>query len=301
MPVHATIAGVNYIGRFAPSPTGPLHAGSLVAALASYLDARAHRGRWLLRIEDIDEARTVPGAAEDIIDTLAAFGMHADGEVVWQSRRKPLYEAAFDQLGSQVYPCGCSRKEIADSRVALAADGAAVYPGTCRHGLAPDRQPRAWRLRVPDATDPAATIRFTDRWQGLVEENLATATGDFVLKRADGFWAYQIAVVVDDADQGVTDVVRGADLLESTARQIWLQQLLQLPTPRYLHVPVVTNAVGEKLSKQTGAKPLDRQKPLEELLAAARQLGLVLDGQPESLQAFWQAAVAAWARRFGSD
>ncbi len=298
--MRATIAGVNYTGRFAPSPTGPLHAGSLVAALASYLDARAHRGRWLLRIEDIDEARTVAGAAEHIIDTLAAFGMQPDGDIVWQSRRKPLYEAAFAKLGAQVYPCGCSRKEIADSRIALAPDGAAVYPGTCRNGLAPGRQARAWRLKVPAATDPAASVRFHDRWQGTVEENLATSVGDFVLRRADGFWAYQIAVVVDDAEQGVTDVVRGEDLLESTTRQIWLQQLLGLPTPRYLHVPVVANERGEKLSKQTGAVALDRHDPLKELMLAARRLGLVFQAPPVSLQAFWQAAVAAWAQRFGT-
>lgn len=292
---------MQYTGRFAPSPTGPLHAGSLVAALASYLDARAHHGRWLLRIEDIDEARTVPGAAEDIIDTLAAFGMRPDGEVVWQSKRKPLYEAAFEKLGSHVYPCACSRKEIADSRVALAPDGAAIYPGTCRHGLAPGRQPRAWRLRVPDHHDPSAWIRFDDRWQGKVEENLAEAAGDFVLRRADGFWAYQIAVVVDDADQQVTDVVRGADLLESTARQIWLQQLLGIPTPRYLHVPVVVNELGEKLSKQTGALALDMSRPVEELALAASRLGLARVPAAGSLQAFWEAAVPAWARRFGKD
>lgn len=287
-----------YVGRFAPSPTGPLHAGSLVAALASYLDARAHRGRWIVRIEDIDEARTVPGAADDIIETLAAFGMRSDAEVVWQSRRKPLYEAAFRKLGAQVYPCGCSRKEIADSRVALAADGAAIYPGTCRHGLAAGREPRAWRLRVPPAGDPRAVVRFRDRWQGWVEENLAEQVGDFVLKRADGFWAYQIAVVVDDADQQVSDVVRGADLLESTARQIWLQQCLALPTPRYLHVPVVANERGEKLSKQTGATALDRSRPLEELMRASARLGLALE-PAGSLEKFWNSAVSAWARRFG--
>ncbi len=292
---------MQYTGRFAPSPTGPLHAGSLVAALASYLDARAHRGRWLLRIEDIDEARTVPGAAADIIDTLAAFGMRPDGEIVWQSSRKPLYEAAFERLGTHVYPCACSRKEIADSRVALAPDGAAIYPGTCRHGLAPGRQPRAWRLRVPQRDDPAALIRFDDRWQGKVEENLADAAGDFVLRRADGFWAYQIAVVVDDAAQQVTDIVRGADLLESTARQIWLQELLGVATPRYLHVPVVVNAFGEKLSKQTGAMALDRSRPVDELLLAASRLGLGLSPALASMEDFWEAAVPAWARRFGKD
>ncbi len=292
---------MHYVGRFAPSPTGPLHAGSLVAALASYLDARAHRGRWIVRIEDIDEARSVPGAAQDIIDTLADFGMHADGEIVWQSQRTSLYEAAFRRLAPHVYPCACTRKEITDSRVSLAPDGAAIYPGTCRHGLAPGRQARAWRLRLPERDDPVAVVRFDDRWQGSVEENLAESVGDFVLKRADGFWAYQLAVVADDADQQVTHVVRGADLLGSTARQIWLQALLGAMTPRYLHVPVVVNELGEKLSKQTGARALDRSRPLDELLIAAKRLGLeqVSIPGPGSLQGFWEAAVAAWARRFG--
>jgi glutamyl-Q tRNA(Asp) synthetase len=291
---------MHYIGRFAPSPTGPLHAGSLVAALASFLDARAHHGRWLIRIEDIDEARTVPGAAEDIIATLSAFGMESDGEVVWQSMRKDRYAAAFNKLGPQAYPCACSRKEIADSRVALAPDGAAIYPGTCRNGLAPGRPPRAWRVRVPTHDDPTAIVRFNDRWQGVIEENLADSVGDFVLKRADGFWAYQIAVVVDDADQQVTDIVRGADLLESSARQIYLQTLLGMPTPRYLHVPVVVNELGEKLSKQTGATALDRNKPVDELMLAASRLGLAFKPVSGSLQDFWEAAVREWAQRFGS-
>ncbi len=290
---------MHYTGRFAPSPTGPLHAGSLVAALASFLDARANRGRWLIRIEDIDEARTVPGAAEDIIATLSAFGMHSDGEVIWQSRRKDRYAVAFTELGPQAYPCACSRKEIADSRVALAPDGAAIYPGTCRQGLLPERSPRAWRLRVPARDDAAAIVRFDDRWQGPTEENLADSVGDFVLKRADGFWAYQIAVVVDDADQQVTDIVRGADLLESTARQIYLQRLLRISTPRHLHVPVVVNELGEKLSKQTGATALDRNNPVKELMLAAGHLGLTLRPASASLQDFWEAAVAAWAQRFG--
>ncbi|MEO0318589.1 MAG: hypothetical protein RL404_2266 [Pseudomonadota bacterium] len=290
---------MTYVGRFAPSPTGPLHAGSLVAALASYLDARAHGGRWLLRIEDIDEARTVPGAAEDMIATLAAFGMRPDGEIVWQSRRKPLYDAAFRKLGSAVFACGCTRKEIADSRMALAADGAAIYPGTCRAGLAAGKPARAWRLRVPDTGDPAGLMSFHDRWQGEIREELARAVGDFVLRRADGFWAYQLAVVVDDADQQVTDVVRGADLLESTARQIYLQRLLHLPTPRYLHVPVVANDLGEKLSKQTGATALDLAHPVDELRLAAGRLGLALAAAGTTVDAFWQAALPLWKARFG--
>jgi glutamyl-Q tRNA(Asp) synthetase len=277
-----------YRGRFAPSPTGPLHAGSLVAALASYLDARAHGGAWLLRIEDIDEARAQAGAAESIMACLAAHGMQWDEKPVWQSRRKALYRDAFERLGSAVYACGCSRKEIADSRIGVASDGAAVYPGTCRHGLAPGRAPRAWRLKVPQEN-----IVFEDRWVGTVSQQLATEVGDFVLKRADGFWAYQLAVVVDDADQGITDIVRGADLLDSTARQIFLQRLLNLPTPRYMHVPVLTNPIGEKLSKQTGAQALDNAEALANLLRAARFLRLPLD-EPRTLAEFWESAIAAW-------
>lgn len=284
-----------YVGRFAPSPTGPLHKGSLVAALASYLDARAHGGQWLVRIEDIDEARTVPGAAEDILSTLQIFGMHWDGEVVWQSQRKDLYQAAFERLGAHAYACGCTRREIADSRIGIASDGAAVYPGTCRGGLMSGKTARAYRLRVPEQGHDL--ISFDDRWMGPVSQHLATEAGDFVLKRADGFWAYQLAVVVDDAEQRVTDVVRGADLLDSTPRQIYLQKLLDYPTPRYLHVHVVTNASGEKLSKQTGAHALDLARPLDELREAAAFLQLEI-GQVESLDNFWQTAVAAWAQRF---
>jgi glutamyl-Q tRNA(Asp) synthetase len=287
-----------YIGRFAPSPTGPLHAGSLVAALASYLDARANHGRWLLRIEDIDEARTIAGAAEDIIQTLAAFGMRSDGEILWQSTRKIRYSDAFDKLGSAVYACACSRKEIADSRVTLATDGAVIYPGTCRNGLAPGRTPRAWRVRVPAATDPHALIQFDDRWQGLISENLAEHVGDFVLKRADGFWAYQLAVVVDDTEQGVTDIVRGADLLDSTVRQIYLQRLLGFSTPRYLHVPAVMNDRREKLSKQTGAQSLDVRNPINALMEASEHLGLTLSHTPSAVDEFWTMAIPAWGQRF---
>jgi glutamyl-Q tRNA(Asp) synthetase len=284
-----------YIGRFAPSPTGPLHQGSLVAAMASYLDARAHGGLWLVRIEDIDEARTVPGATDAILKCLRMFGMDWDGEVVRQSDRKDRYQAALEQLGCKIYPCGCTRKEIADSRIGIASDGAAVYPGTCRNGLAKGKTARAFRLRVPD--DANGSISFEDRWVGKVTQHLAAEVGDFVLKRADGFWAYQLAVVVDDADQGVTHVVRGADLLDSTPRQIYLQRLLHLPTPRYLHVPVVTNLLGEKLSKQTGAMPLDLSQPLSELMFAARFLQLQIS-QPTSIDAFWRQATVAWTERF---
>ncbi|MDR3482667.1 MAG: tRNA glutamyl-Q(34) synthetase GluQRS [Burkholderiaceae bacterium] len=284
-----------YIGRFAPSPTGALHAGSLVAAMASYLDAKAHGGQWLVRIEDIDVARTVTGAAEQIMETLRHLGMQWDGDVVWQSRRHDLYRRAFEQLHDYTYPCGCTRREIADSRLGIAADGAAVYPGTCRNGLAPGRAARAFRLRVPEPGQSEETIRFDDLWMGPQIQHLATEVGDFVLKRADGYWAYQLAVVVDDAAQGVTHVVRGADLLDSTARQIYLQRLLQLPTPAYMHVPVVLNSEGEKLSKQTGARELDLDQPLEALVDAADFLGLSL-APPRSLDQFWNDATVAWEK-----
>lgn len=286
-----------YIGRFAPSPTGPLHIGSLVAAMASYLDARSHHGHWLVRIEDIDEARAMPSAAEAILHTLEAFGMHWDCEVIWQSQRKARYQAAFERLSAHVYPCGCTRKEIADSQLHIAPDGAAVYPGICRKGLAQGKSARAYRLRVPEAGDASCRIQFNDRWAGLQEQDLATAVGDFVLKRADSFWAYQLAVVVDDAEQGITHVVRGADLLDSTARQIYLQRLLEFSTPSYLHVPVVRNAQGEKLSKQTGAQSLDAGRPLPLLMEAAQFMGLEIIGV-SSLNEFWVQATEAWAKRF---
>jgi len=289
-----------YIGRFAPSPSGPLHAGSLVAGLASYLDARWHNGTWLVRIEDIDEDRCSPEAAEGILALLDALGMHADGEIVWQSRRKHLYQAAAERIDQDTYPCGCNRREIADSRLGFAPDGAAVYAGTCRHGLGPGREMRSLRVRVPEPG--ADEIIFIDRFAGRVTQHLATDSGDFVLRRADGFWAYQLAVVVDDIEQGVTDIVRGADLLDSTPRQIYLQHLLNVPTPRYLHVPVVRNENGEKLSKQTGALAVmagDEPAAVAALLDAARFLGLDLDaeaGQPTSREAFWRLAVPAWGR-----
>jgi len=284
-----------YIGRFAPSPTGPLHAGSLVAAVASYLDARAHHGQWLVRIEDIDEGRSVAGADRAILALLDALGMHSDVDVVWQSRRKDLYAAAAERLGRHAYPCGCNRREILDSRLGVAPDGAAIYPGTCRHGLAPGRSMRSLRLRVPDAD--ADTVTFIDRFAGPMTQHLGSESGDFVLKRADGYWAYQLAVVVDDAAQGVTDIVRGADLIDSTARQIYLQRLLGVPTPRYLHVPVVRNADGEKLSKQTGALavlPGDEAAALAALMDAARFLGLPFT-RPDTLAGFWERAVPAWS------
>ena len=259
-----------YAGRFAPSPTGPLHFGSLVAALASWLDARAAGGRWLLRIEDLDTPRAQPGAADQILRTLEAFGLSWDGEVVYQSARSALYREALQTLEAHTYWCGCSRREIADSSLGLAADGAQIYPGTCRSGIALGRTRRAQRVFA--GSEP---IIYVDRVQGRREQVVGRDVGDFVLYRADGQFAYQLAVVVDDAAQGVTDVVRGADLLESTPRQILLQRLLGYATPRYLHVPAAVNAAGEKLSKQTGAAPV---RPGAEVLRRA----LSFLGQPET-------------------
>jgi glutamyl-Q tRNA(Asp) synthetase len=286
----------HYVGRFAPTPSGPLHAGSLAAAMASYLDARVHGGCWLLRIEDIDETRTVDGAAQEIEAALHTLGMRWDGPVEVQSERKQRYLDACARLAAHVYPCGCTRKEIADSSLGIGADGAAIYPGTCRHGLEPGKQARTLRLRVPDTGEDGEEISFTDRWLGPQSQHLATEAGDFVLKRADGFWAYQLAVVVDDADQGVTHIVRGADLLGSTARQIYLQRLLGYPTPAYLHVPLVLHHDGEKLSKQNGAQALDLTRPLEELQRAATFLGLDVTTATE-VAAFWEQALPAWQRR----
>lgn len=286
-----------YRGRFAPSPTGPLHLGSLVSALASFLDARAHRGTWLVRLEDIDKPRTVPGAADHILATLGALGMYSDEPPVWQSDRISAYQEAFERLVSigLVYPCGCTRKEIADSLSSVHVRHATLaYPGTCRHGLH-DKRARAWRLRVPD--DSAAIVTFRDRGQGEQLQDLASEVGDFVLKRADGEWAYQLAVVVDDAASLISHIVRGADLLDSTARQIYLQQCLGAFTPAYLHVPVVNNELGEKLSKQTGATPIDTQEPLAALEQAAKHLGIE-PGSRDSIDAFYANTTAQWARRF---
>ncbi len=290
-----------YIGRFAPSPTGPLHLGSLVAAMASYLDARLHGGRWLVRIEDVDGDRNVAGADQHILASLQRCGMRWDGEVSWQSRRAGLYQAALERLGAMVYPCACSRKEIADSQLGLTGQQAQsqIYPGTCRHGLAPGRVARALRLRVPCGAEPLRVLGFDDRWQGPLGQDLCDEVGDFVVKRADGFWAYQLAVVVDDGAQGITDIVRGADLIDSTPRQLYLQRLLDLPQPTYLHVPVVSNEAGEKLSKQTGAQAFDNGAPVEQLLnsallPAARLLGMELAAT--SVEQFWRVAVPAWAQ-----
>jgi len=263
-------------GRFAPSPTGPLHFGSLVAALASWLDARAANGRWLVRMEDLDRPRVQPGAAEEILRALERLGLKWDGEVEYQSRRAALYQAALEQIRAHSYWCCCTRREIADSSLGLADDGAQIYPGTCRDGMSPGRTPRALRLKVG-----AEEIEYRDRVQGRQVQVLARDVGDFVLRRADRQFAYQLAVVVDDGNCAITDIVRGADLLDSTPRQIYLQRLLGHPTPRYLHIPAALDASGEKLSKQTRAAPIDAsrwkaaleflgQPPAEDLAAAVR-------------------------------
>lgn len=257
-----------YRGRFAPSPTGPLHFGSLVAALGSWLDARSQQGEWLLRMEDLDRPREMPGAAGAILATLEACGLEWDGSILYQSTRDEVYAAALAQLArnEQVFPCACTRKEVADS--VLRPDGESVYPGTCRNGLPPGRAARAWRLRVKDAV-----IAVDDAIQGRLVQDLEIEIGDFVAKRADGLFAYQLAVVVDDADQGITDIVRGADLLDSTPRQIYLQRLLGLHTPRYAHLPVAVNAHGEKLSKQTLAAAVNASELANAMTMALRFLG----------------------------
>ena len=273
---------MRYIGRFAPSPTGPLHAGSLVAALASWLDARAHDGQWLVRIEDIDTPRCVKGADQGILEQLSACGLVADSEPKWQSQRTHLYENALSHLINKgwVYPCGCSRKEIEDIYVSqgqdIARHSAAIYPGTCRDGLN-GKPARAWRLNVQavmEALHLPQTLQWHDRRMGHQQQDVAREVGDFVLKRADGLWAYQLAVVVDDADQGITHVVRGEDLHDNTARQILLQKALGLPTPIYMHTPLVMGENGEKLSKQNGALALDLRDPLIVLNCAAEVLRL---------------------------
>jgi glutamyl-Q tRNA(Asp) synthetase len=277
-------------GRFAPSPTGPLHFGSLVAALGSCLEARARGGRWLVRMEDVDAPRCRPEHAAGILRTLEAFGFAWDGDVMVQSARTARYAETLDRLKAlgAVYPCGCTRAELAAAPAGV--DGAPVYPGTCRAGLPPGKTARAWRLRVE------GVIGFADAVQGRQVQDLARAVGDCVLRRADGLFAYQLAVVVDDAEQGIDHVVRGADLIHSTARQIFLQGLLGVPTPAYAHLPVAVDAAGAKLSKQTRAAPVDARDPAPALFAAARFLG---QNPPEELRRaagadFWAWAMANW-------
>lgn len=277
-----------YTGRFAPSPTGLLHIGSLLTAVASYADARAHGGRWLVRMEDLDPPREMPGAASHILHTLEAFGFEWDGEVAYQSRRYALYEETLCRLKTAglVYPCHCSRKDWQAAAV-HGADGF-VYNGRCRHpGQRPALQGKqpAWRIRVPDRD-----IGFSDGIVGGYAQNLARDIGDFVLLRADGYWAYQLAVVADDAEQGVTHIVRGQDLLVSTPRQIYLQQCLDVPTPQYAHLPLLTNAQGQKWSKQTLAPALDLNRREQLLRQVFRYLNL-----PEAPEADRPAELLDWA------
>jgi glutamyl-Q tRNA(Asp) synthetase len=281
----------HYRGRFAPSPTGPLHFGSLVAAVGSFLEARTRGGGWLVRMEDLDPPRVVPGAADDILQALRACGLEWDGAVARQSERSAAYHGALHHLrqAGRVYPCVCSRREIADSAVA-GIDGP-VYPGTCRAGIPAGKTARALRIDTR-----GATIEFDDAVQGRVAHDLEREFGDFVLYRADEVYAYQLAVVTDDAEQGITDIVRGADLLGSTPRQVYLQELLGLPRMRYAHLPVAVNVAGEKLSKQTFAAPLDASRPLPGLVAALDFLGQ--QPPPElargTLQEFWDWSLKNW-------
>jgi glutamyl-Q tRNA(Asp) synthetase len=278
-------------GRFAPSPTGALHFGSLVAALASYLDAKSRGGEWLLRIEDLDPLREAPGATDAILRTLDHYGLHWDRPPVYQSKRIDHYRQALDRLihAGMVYPCACSRREIADS--GLMGLDAPVYPGTCRAGLGAGRSPRTWRLRVDDIV-----VVFNDEVQGEQRQNLQEEIGDFVLKRADGLFAYQLAVVIDDAHQGITRVTRGADLLSSSARQIYLQRCLELPTPAYLHIPAAVNDAGEKLSKQTFAAPISDEKAGVTLVNALRFLGQDVPAElaQSSPRTILEYALARW-------
>jgi glutamyl-Q tRNA(Asp) synthetase len=291
----------SYRGRFAPSPTGSLHFGSLVTALGSYLEARKHQGIWLVRMEDLDTPRTIAGASDDILHTLEALGLTWDEEVLYQSQRTPAYAEALQKLlhSGMAYPCACSRKEIADS--ALHGIEGQIYPGTCRKGLPPDKQARAWRVRTDMREEAVRTERsaqtrssidFEDALQGHLTQHLEHEVGDFVVKRADGLFAYQLAVVVDDAFQSITHVVRGADLLTSTPRQIYLQHLLGLVTPSYLHLPIVINAQGEKLSKQTLATPVDVKKPSVALLHA---LAFLRQEPPAELGEYDVDSVLRWA------
>ncbi len=281
-----------YRGRFAPSPTGPLHFGSLVAALGSYLEARHRQGEWLVRMEDLDPPREIPGASRLILETLERFGFEWDGPVWFQSQRHEVYMEVLSQLqhNGMAYRCGCSRKMIAEQ---MKQQGLApgIYPGNCRTRPASQHQRHAIRLLTE-----GQQAAFEDTLQGDISQDVEREVGDFVLRRADGLFAYQLAVVVDDAEQGVTHVVRGSDLLDSTPRQIVLQRQLELPSPNYLHLPVAVNAQGQKLSKQTFAPAVDPDNPLPALWEGLRFLGQrppheLLEGD---LVSFWQWAVSHW-------
>ncbi len=281
------MAAASYVGRFAPSPTGPLHRGSLVAALASWLDARAANGRWLVRMEDLDRPRCTQKSADAILRQLEAYGLDWDGAVLRQSQRDDAYAAALDTLRSRgaVFACTCTRSQLAEAP--RNAEGETLYPGTCRAHGGPRGEHHAWRVRTA-----GASVCFDDRVHGSLVQDLAREVGDFVVRRADGLFAYQLAVVVDDACQGVTDVVRGADLLWNTPRQIHLQRLLALPTPTYAHVPLVVNAAGQKLSKQTLA-PVLPERGRRAVLAEA--LGVLGHAPPCELAGASPQELLAWA------
>jgi glutamyl-Q tRNA(Asp) synthetase len=274
----------NYIGRFAPSPSGPLHQGSLVAALGSWLDARHHQGQWLVRIEDLDTPRNQPGAEEQILQCLRVHGLEWNGEVVRQSDRLLLYQTALDQLSQKdlVFPCGCSRKEIEEQ--------GGIYPGTCRGGIPEGKVGRAMRIRCP-----SITLQFDDRGFGQEFEQIAQTTGDFVLKRADGVYSYQLAVVVDDIQQGMTQIVRGADLLSSTARQLFLYSALEKTPPAYLHLPLVLNSNGQKLSKQNLTPGLNHQTPIQNIQLALQTLQMALSAPVEEAPSSSLQDLLAWA------
>lgn len=282
-----------YIGRFAPSPTGRLHQGSLAALLASWLDARACSGKWIVRIEDIDPPRDLPGAGEAILEVVSALGLSSDEPVVWQHDRYDAYEEAFERLRAMnlIYPCTCSRKEAA-ARSRAAGLPAGVYPGTCRNGAAGSR-PAAWRFN----TSGSGIISFRDRLAGSFSQNVEKEVGDFIVKRADGLWAYQLAVVVDDIASGVTHVVRGADLVDNTPRQMLLYRALGAPMPQYMHIPLVLNSDGEKLSKQTLAPALDLDNLPAHLEQAFMHLGFPRIGA-DSMSSFYKTAVELWKERF---
>ncbi|MBM5573091.1 tRNA glutamyl-Q(34) synthetase GluQRS [Deefgea sp. CFH1-16] len=288
---HSDVVVSPYVGRFAPSPTGYLHMGSLLAATASYLEARAHSGRWLLRIEDVDRGRVEVGAADSIVNTLLRFGFEWDGPVLYQSSQYEMYSAALSDLigGGHVYPCFCSRRKIA-LHARLGVDGV-VYPGTCRLDVTKKRGAHSWRMRTENRN-----YLFLDEIQGWQIQNLARDVGDFVLRRADGCWAYQLAVVVDDAASGVTHVVRGADLLDSSPRQIALQQGLNLPSVKYAHIPVLADLIGEKLSKQNKAPSLQVEKEVLQLWQCLDFLGQQppVELQSADLKNLWLWAFSAW-------
>lgn len=289
-----TCTSISYTGRFAPSPSGPLHNGSLVAAMASYLDARAHQGRWLLRIEDIDTPRVVLGCDQIIMQQLQHLGMYWDAEPIWQSACLARYEQAFSHLQERglVYGCSCTRKEICDSAAlrGLREPGHYPYPGTCRNGTS--KPIRAWRLRMPEGN-----FQFTDRWLGTQEQNIQEDVGDIIIKRADGLFAYQLVVVLDDAEQGVTDIVRGQDLMDSTERQICIADYFGFPQARYMHVPLVLDENGRKLSKQNHAHPIDIEHPLSSLDYAWQALGFA-PVSATSVESFWTQAITLWTERF---